>query len=427
MSAPKKGKDLSALKARLAKKAAEAEGGQTPAAAAQPPVDVPAPGEAAAAVPAPGEVLKPAAPAGDIPAPGEVKKPVDIPAPGEVNKPIDIPAPGEVQVSAPEPGYAPAFGGAGGGTKGDIADDPMSGGVAFDPNAGLIDDVGGEIKSGGGIGLPIFAGVIGIVIGAGLGWMGHKASESRQRVEAAKKKAATIQERVTQLEENRASIAMKVGEASDALQAKEPDKAVAALEGLEPTFVELGDLFGWQMAAMDPTVIKAIFDLAEANNSLQLDVGILKGWVATNKEILAEKTKGPSSFVVIINPQGGAVLAEYVSAICDEIPAELPEGFNPETLKKCEGKEIINAKAYLVRTAIGGEVSMIPGEQARLLIPDGPIYTYAIGATPEANAKAYFDIRMGRLNEVLANMVKLKDEALTGIENYTSDPPVNGD
>ena len=111
----------------------------------------------------------------------------------------------------------------------------------------------------------------------------------------------------------------------------------------------------------------------------------------------------------------------------DKIPEELPEDFKSESLAKCEGEEIMNAKAFMVRTEIGGKASLIPGTQASLLIPDGPIYTYAIGATPEANAKAYFDIRMGRINEVLANMVKLNEAAMTGIGNYTSDPPVNGE
>jgi hypothetical protein len=254
----------------------------------------------------------------------------------------------------------------------------------------------------------------------------HRSTEGSARVEAARKKAATIEAKVNEIEESRASIALKVGEAADALQAKEAEKAIEALNGLEPTFIELGDLFGWQMAAMDPIVIKSIFDLAEANNSLQLDVGILKGWVAANGEILSERTKGPAAFVVIRSPEGGALLSEYVGAICDEIPAELPEGFKPETLKKCEGSEIIKANAYLVRMAIGGDVSMISAEQGSFLIPDGPVYSYAIGATPEANAKSYFDIRMGRINEVLAQMVKDKDEALKGIGNYTDNPPVDG-
>jgi hypothetical protein len=420
LSAPKKGKDLSALKARLAKKAAEAEG-ESPSAAAPAAADVPAPGAAAAAVPAPGEVLKPATPAADIPAPGEVKKPVDIPAPGQVSKPVDIPAPGEVSRPAPAPEPAPAYAERGG----DLSDDPMSGGVAFDPNAGLFDDTGGEIKGKSSIGLPIFAGLIGIAVGVGLGWMAHRMTDGKSRVDSAKAKAATIQAKVEEVEKNRALTALKISEASEALQAKEPDKAVEAFAELEPTFVELGDLFGWQMATMDPVVIKQIFDLAEANNSLQLDVGILKGWVAANKEILAGRTVGPSAFVVLGSPKGGAILAEYVSAICDEIPEELPEDFKAESLKKCEGEEIINARGFMVRTEIGGEVRLVPG--GSFLIPDGPIYTYAIGATPEANAKAYYDIRMGRINEVLANMVKLNEAAMTGIGNYTSDPPVNGE
>ncbi|HVI04015.1 MAG TPA: hypothetical protein VM869_35230, partial [Enhygromyxa sp.] len=229
------------------------------------------------------------------------------------------------------------------------------------------------------------------------------------------------------IENTRASIALKVGEAKDSLEAKEPEKAIAALSGLEATFVELGDLFGWQMAAMDPVVVKNIFELADANNRLQLDVGILKGWVGANSEILSGRTTGPSSFVVVRGPNGGAILTEYVSAICADIPDPLPEGFDPNTLAKCEGDAILTAKAFLVRTAIGGEVSMVPGEQGMMLIPDGPIYTYAIGTTPDANAKTFFDISMGRINETLSSMVKLKDEALEGIKHYTEDPAVNGE
>jgi hypothetical protein len=409
LSAPKKGKDLSALKARLAKKATAGEGEDG--------ADMPSPGEAAADLPSPGEVARPAA-AADIPAPGEVKRP-DIPAPGEVRKPVDIPAPGEVFVPQPAAPVAAK--------PKDLGGDPMVGGAAFNPDVGLIDDSVGEIKGRGGIGLPLFAGVVGILIGAGLGWMAHKTTDLNARKGSAIKKAETIQAKVEEIEQTRSRIALKIGEAKDLLEAKEGDKAVEVLAELEPTYAELGDLFGWQMAAMNAEVVKAIFELAEANNSLQLDVGILKGWITANKEILAQRATGPAAFVVIASPSGGSILSEYVSGICDEIPEELPEGFNPETLKKCEGEEILNAKGYMIRTEIGGEVSMVPAGQGFFLNPAGPMYMYAIGTNPEANAKAYFDIRMGKLIDTMDAMVKLKDDALTGISNYTGDPPVSGE
>jgi hypothetical protein len=416
LSAPKKGKDLSALKARLAKKAAAGEPEGSPVTSTP---DVPSPAGVRADVPAPGEVKRPAA---DIPAPGQVSKPIDIPAPGEVKKPVDIPAPGEVL--QPQP-MAQAIGAAPVQPRRDIASDPMSGGVAFDPNAGIIDDVG-EIKARGGAGLAIFAGVIGVVVGLGLGWMGHRAVDSQARVASARTKAETIQERVVQIEETRSRIALKIGEAQDALEAKEGEQAVTALSELEPTYVELGDLFGWQMGSMHPDVVKSIFELAKANNSLQLDVGILKGWIGANEAILSKRAAGPAAFVVIASPQGGSILAEYVSAICAEIPAEPPEDFDPTTLAKCEGDAILSANAFMVRTEIGGEVSFVPGN-AMFLNPAGPMYSYAIGANPDANAKAYFDIRMGQLKDTMEAMVKLKDDALTGIGNYTDNPIVNGD
>jgi hypothetical protein len=409
LSAPKKGKDLSALKARLAKKASESEGGD--AGAAPGGADLPSPGEVAAALPAPGEVQKPSI--ADIPAPGEVKKPIDIPPPGEVSRPA--PPPAEVAFSPPA-------------RREHIADDPLSGGVAFDPTVGDIADVG-EIKSKGSIGLPIFAAIVGIVLGAGLGWMGHRSSDSRMRVDAARKKAETITAKVNEIEETRAGIAMRVGEAQDALAAKKPEEAIEALGSLEAQFIELGELFGWQMAAMNDTVVKNVFDLAEANNRLQIDVGMLRGWVGLNGEILSQRTTGPTSFVVVRNPNGGANLAEYVSAICAEIPDPLPEGFDPNTLEKCEGDAILtSATAFMVRFEIGGQPTMVPGgDQSMMLVPDGPIYTYAIAASPDAAAKSYFDITIGRINDTLAAMVKMKDEALEGIKNYTDDPPVSGE
>lgn len=415
MSAPKKGKDLSALKARLAKKATAGEGEDG--------ADIPSPGEAAADLPSPGEVARPSA---DIPAPGEVKRP-DIPAPGEVRKPVDIPAPGEVFVPQPAPPAMAAHSPSIAAKPKDLGGDPLSGGAAFNPDVGLLDDNVGEIKSRSGIGLPIFAGLIGILVGGGLGWMAHKTSDLNARKDSAIKKAEAISGKVTEIEETRSRIALKIGEAKDLLESKEGDKAVEVLAELEPTYAELGDLFGWQMASMNAEVVKAIFELAEANNSLQLDVGILKGWIGANKEILSQRATGPAAFVVIASPSGGSILAEYVSGICDEIPEEPPEGFNPETLKKCEGEEILNAKAYMVRTEIGGEVSMVPAGQGFFLNPAGPMYMYAIGTNPEANAKAYFDIRMGKLIDTMDAMVKLKDDALAGIANYTGDPPVSGE
>jgi hypothetical protein len=408
LSAPKKGKDLSALKARLAKKAAEPEG------AGPAPADVPAPGEARAAVPAPGEVQKPSA---GIPAPGEVKKPMDIPAPGEVLKPADIPAPGEVSRPIEQPVET--------GPK-SLGDDPMSGGAAFNPDAGLIDDVGADIKPRGSAGLAIFAGVIGIVVGAGLGWMAHKASEGRTRVDSARKKAKVIQERVEEIEETRAKISLAFGEAQEALEAKDPDKAMAILGDLEPNYVELGDLFGWQLAAMDPKVIKAIMSLADDSNRLQFDVSLLASWVSLNKEILSNRVKGPSSFVVVGTPAGGVVLAELVAAICGEVPEEIPEDFNLDTLTRCEAdgglEAIVGAPAFLIRTQIGGETTLVPSSQAMYLVPDGQVYSYAIGANPDANAKTFFDLRMGKLDDDMGRMVKHKDEALAGIKHYVDNP-----
>lgn len=410
MSEPKKGKDLSALKARLAKKAAAGES----------PDDAPAPPEAAAAidVPPPGEVRAAVA---NIPAPGEVRPAMpDIPAPGEVRKPFDIPAPGEVRRPDPAPVAAPA-------ARDSIGEDLFSGGRAFDPNAGIIDDVG-EIKARSNMGLPIFAGLIGIVVGLGLGWMGHKVVDSTARVGSAKAKAAEIAERVKSIEEARAKVALKIGDAEEAIIAKDGAKMSEALLELNDEPVDVADLFGWQLATMDPEAVKAFLRLANGYNSMLFQAGFIKAIAETKKEVLTAQVGGPASYVTVRMSEGNqVVLAENVSAVCAEIP-EAVEGADPvdySKLERCKDGEISGATAFEIRTVPGGPTSYATAESVSLLVPN-EIYTFAIGTNPDKIVVEDVMFRIGTLKKLADDLKRSSEKAAEGAAGLSDDPQVDG-
>jgi hypothetical protein len=409
LSEPKKGKDLSALKARLAKKAATGDG----------PDDAPAPPEAAAAidVPPPGEVRAAVA---NIPAPGEVRPAMpDIPAPGEVRKPFDIPAPGEVRRPDPAPVAAPAG-------RDAISEDLFSGGRAFDPNAGVIDDVG-EIKARSNMGLPIFAGLIGIVVGLGLGWMGHKVIDSTARVNSAKAKGAEIAERVASIEEARAKVALKIGDAEEAIIAKDGAKMSEALLELNDEPVDVADLFGWQMATMDPEAVKAFLRLANGYNSMIFQAGFIKAIAETKKEVLTAQVGGPASYVTVRMSEGNqVVMAENVSAVCAEIP-EAVEGAEPvdySKLERCKD-DISGATAFEIRTEPGGPTSYAAADSVSLLVPNG-IYTFAIGTNPDKIVVEDVMFRIGTLKKLADDLKRSSEKAAEGAAGLSDDPQVDG-
>jgi len=410
LSEPKKGKDLSALKARLAKKAAAGDGSD----------DAPPPPEAAAAVdlPPPGEFRAAAA---EIPAPGEVRPAMpDIPAPGEVRKPVDIPAPGEVSRPAPAPVAAAPV------EREAVSEDLFSGGRAFDPNAGVIDDIG-EIKQRSSVGQSIFAGVLGIVVGLGLGFMGHKVMDATTRVDAAKAKAKEIGDRVTSIEEARAKVALKIGDAEEAIAAKDGAKMSEALAELNDEPVDIADLFGWQLATMDPEAVKAFFKLANGYNSMIFQAGFLKALVEMKKDALTSQIGAPSSYLILRVPESNqVVMAAIVSAICDEIPEAVEGEPAPDLskLKACEG-DMSKATAYKIRTEMGGETGIVKAEEASILVPNG-IYTFAIGTNPDKVVVDDVMFRIATLKKLADDLKKNSDKAAEGAAALGDDPQVDG-
>jgi hypothetical protein len=410
LSEAKKGKDLSALKARLAKKAAAGEG----------PEDAAPPPDAAAAVVA-AEIQA----ASEIPAPGEVRPPMpDIPAPGEVRKPVDIPAPGEVRRPEPAPVAAPVA------TKPApreaLGEDIFSGGRAFDPNAGIIEDVG-DIKPRSNLGLPLFAGAIGLVVGLGLGWMGHKVTDSNARVASAKAKADEIKAKVKLIEDERARLALKIGDAESAVGEKNGEKLATALGEINGEPIEIAELFGWQLASMDPAAVKEFLKLANGYNAMLFQASLLKALATAKVEVLTAQVGGPTNYILVKTPDGTqAVLAEKVASICEEIPE--PEGETPpdySKLKRCGEGEAAGATGYEVRTELGGATSVVKADQVMVLVPN-PIYSFAIGTNPDKAIVDEVMFRMGSLKKFADDLKRSSDKAAEGAEALSSNPQVDG-
>lgn len=393
MSAPKKpGKDLSALKARLAKKSAK------PSA----PSDVPAPGEQIAE-PAPAPEAQEPAPAAaapaDVPAPGEVAQPAaraDIPAPGEVSRPAPTPEP-----AAPAPAPQSA--------------DPFGGGAAFNPDAGLIDDVG-EVAPRKQTGLIALVGVVGLGLGIGMGWILHQGNDTRARVAAASKKGGEMLTEVQKISETRKKISLK-WEDFKSSATKDPEAATAMLttiltEDLKE-FPNANALFGWQLAAMDPAAIKRIFSLYEEANGLFIDLGYLANYMQQNKAALSE-AGGPSQFAVIGRPEG-MVMVELTKAIC-----------NIEEKTQCEKGTEAEAVGYAVREEIGGPEAIVSKEEAFPLLPAGKIFAYAFTETPGKNALISYAKLVAKVEQRMEKMAKLEKQAIEALESFEKDPNVDG-
>jgi len=308
-----------------------------------------------------------------------------------------------------------------------LSEDLFSGGRAFDPNAGVIDDVG-DIKPRRNIGLPIFAGLIGAVVGLGLGWMGHKVIDSNARVTSAKAKGKEIADRVAQIEEARAKLALKIGDAEEAFLAKDGAKMGEALAELNDEPVEISDMFGWQLATMDPEAVKAFLKLANGYNAMIFQAGFLKAIVAMKADSLKERVGGPASYVAIRVPDSNQIaLAESVSLICEPLP-EVAEGAEPpdySKLKRCGEGEAGNATAFEVRTEIGGATAYAPVDTVSLIQPNA-IYSFAIGTNPDAIVLDDIKFRLGTLKKLADDLKRNSEKAAEGAAALSDDPKVDG-
>lgn len=409
MNAPKKpGTDLSALKARLAKKTE---------AAAPPPAEPAAP---AAAAPAPTKAAPPARPpikkppvAADLPAPGETT-PIDIPPPGEVSAPIDIPAPGEVALPpqpAPVAAAVPA-------PRKSIDDGTPFGATAgsFDPNAGLIGDVG-DVAPKGNRGLVILAAGAALAFGVALGWIGHQITSKGEVKTVAMKKGGDMFNEATKVSDMRKGISLKIDDLQK-LVATDPGKGAEELTNLLKTNFEkspkVDDLFGWQLAGIGPEGIRRTFDLYEEANGLRLDLGYLVNFVAGNAKALTDN--GGPRVLGIKFKKDGAVLVERGEPVCGEAPC--PEGKEAE------------ATGYKIREAVNQEFTVAAkGTEENQVLPlsaDSQIYGYIVGLNPENNAKLVAASLFAKVKARLEEMSKAEGRALKALKSYSDDPNIDG-
>jgi len=409
LNAPKKpGTDLSALKARLAKKTD---------AAAPPPAEPAAP---AAAAPAP-KAAPPArppfkkSPPTDLPAPGETT-PIDIPPPGEVSAPIDIPAPGEVALP-PQPAAAAPVAAAVPAPRRAIDDGTPFGDTAgsFDPNAGIID--GGEVTAKGNRGLVILAAGAALAFGVALGWIGHQITSKGEVKTAAMKKGGDMFTEASKVSDMRKGISLKIDELQK-LVSTDPGKGAEELANLLKTNFEkspkVDDLFGWQLAGIGPEGIRRTFDLYEEANGLRLDLGYLVNFVAGNAKALTDNG-GPRVFAIKFK-KDGPVLVERGEPVCGE--AACPEGKEGE------------ATGYKIREAVNQEFAVAArGTEEGQVLPlsaDSQIYGYVVGLNPENNAKLVAASLFAKVKARLEEMSKAEGRALKALKSYSDDPNIDG-
>ncbi|MBK7824100.1 hypothetical protein [Nannocystis sp.] len=411
MNAPKKpGTDLSALKARLAKKSG-GDAAPAPEAAPAAAPAAPAPGKSPAPrppgakkpagdpnfIPAPGEQA-PAAPA-FIPAPGEVAP--EIPAPGEVAQPVAAAAARRFQADDGTP-----FGGGGGGG-------------GFDPNAGII-DTGGEVQARGNKGIVALAAGAALLLGVLLGYLGNQITSKGALRDQGKAKGEIMFAEVSKVSEMRKGISLKMADLSK-LILTDPAKGATELVTLLTTNFEkapqVDQLFGWQLAAINPDGLKKTFDLYEEANGLKIDLGYLANFVNGNVKPLA--TGGPRQFAVQFKGKG-VTLVERLDALCGDIKAPTPCGG--------EGKD--EPVGFNIRAETGGAPTPaamgVEEGQVMPLSADGSVFAYIVGLNPENNAKIVVGSLLGRINERLEAMAKAETRALKALRKYSDDPNVDG-
>lgn len=403
MNAPKKpGTDLSALKARLAKKDA-------PAAQPEPAA---APAAAAPAAPKPPSFKKPAA---DLPPPGEVAAPapIDIPPPGEVAAPVQIPAPGEVLQPA-QPAAAPQE------PRRKSLEDGTPFGTsagAFDPNAGLIGDVG-DVAPKGNKGLTILASAAALAFGVALGWIGHQITSKGDLVAQAKKKGGDMFNEAAKVSDMRKGISLKIDDLQK-LVSTDPAKGTEELANLLKANFEktpkVDDLFGWQLAGIGPEGIRRTFDLYEEANGLRLDLGYLASFVGANAKALTD-AGGPRVFGIKFKKDGSVVLVERGEPVCGEAPC--PEGKEGE------------ATGFKVRDTVNADWAVAQrGTEEGQVLPlsaDGQIFSYVVGLNPENNAKLVAASLFAKVKQRLEDMAKAETRALKALKSYSDDPNVDG-
>lgn len=436
MSTPKKpGTDLAALKARLAKKTAgTAEDVPPPGQVSAPAPEVPPPGQAYVAppmhdVPPPGQMAGQGYPMHDVPPPGGyMPEPVmhDVPAPGHVHM-RDVPPPGMQQAPMqaapmPQPSYSGGHGSGGHGSDASYGGSSMG----FDPDAGLIDG-GPEIKPRGNKGLVLVAAFGAMCLGGIVGWLGNTIKSKQDRIDQGRAKGEKMIAQVVAISEARKSVSLAMEDLKkDVAQdpAASADKVTTLLVSSFDKQPQVSELFGWQLASVDPAGVKAAFQLYEHASELQTNLSLMAKILSGYGPVM--KVGGPSLFGVTFGPSGAQMVA-----ITDTLCGDAADGqeLKAEGLKSC-GADADRAVGYKVSDLSGGEPTFAPrgtGQgQVQVLLAEGKTYEYAIGLEQGNNAANFYKMALTRVEESLLEMNAAEEKALASLKRYSDDPNVDG-
>jgi hypothetical protein len=296
----------------------------------------------------------------------------------------------------------------------------MSGMGGFDPDAGLIDG-GPEIKPRGSKGLVVLASLGAMVLGAVLGWLGNTITSKQERIDQGRAKGEAMVKQVTAVSEARKSVSLAMEDLKKEI-AENPtaaaEKVTALLAGDLEKQPQMTEMFGWQLASVDPVGVKATFQLYQQLSDLRGNLSVLANFLGTYGSIM--KVGGPSLFGVTFSA-AGAKLVIITKGMCGEAADK------PETLTPCED---VSKAVSLEIQEFGSEPKVVPrgaGEgQAMLLVPDGSVYQYAVGLEPGKNAANLYKVMIGRVDQNLTDMNGAEEKALAALSKYSQDPNVDG-
>jgi len=301
----------------------------------------------------------------------------------------------------------------------------------FDPNDGLIDS-GPEIQPRGGKGIVIFAALIAAGVGAAVGWLGHSIVSKQEQIDSGRAKGEKMVKQVEKISDARKTVSLAMEDLKKEVATDPKAAATSVTTLLTKSFdkqPQVSELFGWQLAAVDPAGVKAAFRLYEQVTDLQVNLSLMAKILDGYGGVM--KVGGPTLYGLTFGPSGGQLLA-VSDALCGELapPAEgAAEGAAPslEGLKPC-GPEAAKAVAYKVNDFSGDKIvarGFGPG-QAVLLLAEGKVYEYAIGIEQGNNAANFYKMALARVEESLAEMDKAEERALAGLKKYADDPNVDG-
>jgi hypothetical protein len=334
----------------------------------------------------------------------------------------DVPPPGmqaqQYAAPAPQQSYTAEA------SYGSSAASSMGG---FDPDAGIIDG-GPEIKPRGSTGLVMLAAFGAMCLGGVLGWLGNTIKSKQERIDQGKAKGEVMIQQVLAISEARKSVSLAMEDLKKEV-AQDPagsaDKVTTLLVTSFDKQPQVSELFGWQLASVDPAGVKAAFQLYEQVSELQTNLSLMAKILAGYGPIM--KVGGPTLFGVTHGPSGVQLVA-ITDTLCGDPPAEGQE-LKAEGLKSCGG-DSSKAIGFKVSDLGGGEASFAPrgvGQgQVQILLAEGKAYEYAIGLEQGNNAANFYKMALTRVEESLTEMNAAEEKALVSLKRYSDDPNVDG-